>query len=65
MSEYDNEEDDISALEDDRNEAKFQENNIIAGVGAGIDFVREQAVDPRFQENGQQGPHVAVAVGVP
>jgi len=33
------EDDDISSLEDDRNEAKFQENNAITGVGAAIESI--------------------------
>ena len=38
-SDYENIEDDISSLEDDRNEAKFQEQDIITGGDAGIESI--------------------------
>ena len=40
-NEYDN--DDINSLEDDRNETKFQENNVITGVPAGIEALAPDA----------------------
>jgi len=40
FDDYENiEEDDISALEDDRNETKFQEHDIITGADAGIESI--------------------------
>jgi len=42
-NEYDNEEDDISALEDSRNETKFQEKDVITGVPAGIESIAPDA----------------------
>ena len=36
-----------------------------AGEGTAVDLKGEQAVDAAFQQVRQDGPHIAVAVGVP
>ena len=38
-NEYENIDEDISGLEDDRNEAKFQDRNVITGADAGIESI--------------------------